>query len=318
MGLPITVRMVTWPVWMIASSEDEYPLPPILELNIGMRRRWFELSLEVGIATGKMFDAPGTYFGLGVSVGFYSLRLNRIRLRHGISMGLLSDAIFERRPERIGMMPMPMLRIRALDILVRLGGRWWLEISPLTTGFPTLYEASLGFRYELPDPTGPTGPTGPAGPPEAAGMRRPVDRTLHPFVSLEMGLVWWHHFEPSVVASTFGRVGFRYDWFETALGFGSPAWASWRTRGLYELFADVAFYSLRRARLRLRHQVRVGLLFHSPPFELHTWSGIVMHADLCIVALGLGRGFWAELSPLTISIAPTDHLSSSLALRKEF
>ncbi len=201
-GLPITVRMVTWPVWMIASSEDEYPLPPILELNIGMRRRWFELSLEVGIATGKMFDAPGTYFGLGVSVGFYSLRLNRIRLRHGISMGLLSDAIFERRPERIGMMPMPMLRIRALDILVRLGGRWWLEISPLTTGFPTLYEASLGFRYELPDPTGPTGPTGPAGPPEAAGMRRPVDRTLHPFVSLEMGLVWWHHFEPSVVAST--------------------------------------------------------------------------------------------------------------------
>jgi len=121
-----------------------------------------------------------------------------------------------------------------------------------------------------------------------------------------------------VVGSTFGRFGIRYRWFETAVGLGSPAWASWRAKGLFQIFVDLGFYSVRRAGLRLRHQVRLGLLFHNPPFELHTWSGIVMHVDFCILAFHLGKGFWVELQPLTIAIAPRDQLTSSVALRYEF
>lgn len=313
--LPLTARLVTWPIWMATSITDEHRLPPFLELSFGIRQRWFELSMEIGIAPNQMFDAPGTYFGLAVSVGFYSLRHNRVRLRHGLGFGLMSDVIFERHPQQVAMTPMPIARVRLLDILVRLGKGLWLEISPLTASFPALYEASVGLRFDLAEPD-----QHHAEPAKASGAPAkdpPDDRKIKPFLSLDQGLVWWHHYQPPVVGSTFGRVGFRYRWFETALGFGSPAWATWRARGLYELFVDLGFYSLRRARLRLRHQIRLGVLFHNPPFEPHTWSGVVMHADFCIVALALGKGFWVELAPFTISIAPRDQLSSSVALRYE-
>jgi hypothetical protein len=306
--LPLTARLVTWPIWMAGTFTDEAWLPPILELSFGIRQRWFELSMEIGIAPNQMLDSPGTFFGLSVSVGFYSLRRDRVRLRHGLAFGLLSEVIFERHPPDMEFTPMPFARARLLDILVRVGKGLWLEISPLTASFPALYEASVGLRFDLAEPTK-------ASP--APGRAPPADAKIRPFLSLDQGLVWWQHYQPPVVGSTFGRVGFRYRWFETAVGFGSPAWATWRARGFYELFVDLGFYSLRRARLRLRHQVRLGVLFHNPPFELHTWSGVVMHADFCIIALALGKGFWVELLPLTISIAPRDQLSSSVALRYE-
>jgi len=318
--LPLTARLVTWPFMMAGSVTDDRWLPPILELSFGIRQRWFELSLEIGIAPNQMFDEPGTYFGMSLSVGFYSLRHHHVRLRHGLSFGLVSEVIFERHPPDMAITPMPFARVRLLDILVRLGKGLWLEISPLTASYPALYEASVGFRFDLADPNrGQTEPAAASSTPGRAtpGLAPPDDRKIHPFASLDQGLVWWHHFQPPVVASTLGRVGFRYRWFETALGFGSPAWAAWRARGLYELFVDLGFYSLRRARLRLRHQMRLGVLFHNPPFEPHTWSGVVMHADFCIVAVALGKGFWVELTPLTLSIAPRDHLSSSVALRWE-
>jgi len=307
--LPLTARMILWPMWMAPSWDPDERMPPLLELSFGMQRRWFELSFAVGIASRRMLEPKGTYYGLAVSVGMYSLRRHRVRLRHGFTFGLLGTAILERHPPTIQGTPLPMARIQLLDILVRLGHRWWLEISPLTAGFPSLYEASLGIRYEFDDPT-------PHRPPPA-GRSQPRDGRPRPFLSLEQGMVWWHHYQPPVVSLTFGRVGFRYRWFETALAFGSPAWAAWRTRGLYELAVDLSFYSIRRSRLRLRHQIRLGLLFHNPPFELHTWSAVVIHADFCILSFPLGRGFWVELHPVTISIAPRDQLSSSLALRYE-
>ncbi len=311
--LPLTFRLVTWPVWMVLSGMDGDKVPPMLELSFGYRKRWFELSMGIGIAAGPVYDSPGTYFGMMVAVGFYSYRRGRVRLRHGLEFGIASEVVFERHPPQSDLTPLPMARVRLLDILVRVGKGLWLEISPLTASFPGMYEASVGLRVELDAPA--KKKSAASGPPPDAPD---TGKKLHGFVSVEMGLVWWQHFQPPVLGSTFGRVGFRYRWFETAIGFGSPAWATWRGRGLYELFVDLGFYSLRRARLRLRHQVRLGVLFHNPPFEPHTWSGVVMHADFCIVAVALGRGFWAEFQPLTISIAPRDQLSSSVALRYEF
>jgi len=313
--LPLTARVVTWPVLMALGALDGDRIPPILELSFGLKKRWFELSMGIGIATGRIYDSPGTYFGLSVAVGFYSLQRTHVRLRHGLTFAVLAEVGFERHPQQTGLTPLPMARLQFLDIQVRLGKGLWLEICPLTASFPGMYEVSVGFRYEIAEPAGPAAPAQrKSAPPAPAG----ADHRFHPFASLEMGLVWWQHFEPPVLGSTFGRVGFRHRWFETAIGFGSPAWATWRARGLYELFVDLGFYSLRRARLRLRHQVRLGVLFHNPPFEPHTWSGVVMHADFIILAFALGRGFWLECQPLTISIAPRDQLSSSVALRYEF
>jgi hypothetical protein len=312
--LPLTARLVTWPVWMVLSGIDgDQMIPPILELTFGLKRRWFELTMGVGIATAKVFNVGGTFFGMTLSVGFYSLQRDRVRLRHGFGFGVASEVIFERHPPKVALTPLPLARVQLLDILVRVGKGLWLEISPLTASFPGMYELSLGLRFELDEPS----PT--------ASRKKPVlqqapevRHRIHPFLAVEMGMVWWQHYQPPVLGSSFGRVGFRYRWFETAVGIGSPAWATWRAKGLYEVFVDVGFYSLRRARLRLRHQVRLGMLFHNPPFEPHTWSGVVMHADFCIVVLALGRGFWVELQPLTISIAPRDQLSTSVALRYEF
>jgi hypothetical protein len=119
-----------------------------------------------------------------------------------------------------------------------------------------------------------------------------------------------------VVGSAFGRLGLRHGWLEVALGVGSPAWAKWRARGFYELFFDVGFYSLRRARLRLRHQARLGILFHNPPFEVHE-RGLVVHVDFCVVGLRILRGLWAELMPLTLAVAPRDQLFTGVGLRYE-
>jgi len=311
--LPLTARVVTWPVWMGLSAMEGDGAPPLLELSFGYKKRWFELSMAVAISLGPVFGSRGAFFGMGLELGFYSLRRRNVRLRHGLAFGLLHSVSPKRRSPPDGLVPMPLGRLRVLDILVRLGKGVWLEISPLTMGFPSLYELSLGVRFELDEPASKSSKKQPT----PTAPRRADDDSSHVFVSVEQGVLWWQHFEPPVLGSTFGRVGLRMRWFEFAVGFGSPAWATWRARGLYELFLDFGFYSLRRERLRLRHQLRLGMLFHNPPFEPHTWSGVVMHADFCIVALGLGRGFWLELQPFTLSIAPRDQLSSSVALRYE-
>ena len=60
------------------------------------------------------------------------------------------------------------------------------------------------------------------------------------------------------------------------------------------------------------------MLFHNPPFEVHTWSGVVVHADFCTLGYKLWRGLWAEVTPLRISIAPRESLSTVAGLRYEF
>jgi hypothetical protein len=321
---------------MVAQWQGEPRVPPFVELTFGVKRRWFELALHAGVALGKMFDAPGTVIGLGASASFYSLRLEGFRLRHGIAVGVIGDAIFRRRPKPVSALPMPTARLSALDLLVRLHRHWWLEIMPLSFGWPLGYELALGIRYELPVSrsrrAGTTSGTRRAG--TASGTRRassPAGRAVagpdgRPggsaspvrfFIGLEMGLGWWHHHEPPVVGSAFGRLGLRYRWLEFALGVGSPAWGKWRARGFYEIFVDVGFYSLRRDRLRLRHRARLGLLFHNPPFEVHE-LGLVVHLDFCVFGLRIAGGLWGELIPLTLAVAPRDQLSTSVGLRYEF
>jgi len=137
------------------------------------------------------------------------------------------------------------------------------------------------------------------------------------FLTIEGGMVWWHAFEPPVVAKTFGAVGFRYRWAEFEFGFGSPAFGRFRKKGLYEFFLRVGFHSFQRDRFRLRHTFAFGVLFHSPPFETHS-SAPPVHVDFVNVDYLLGSGFWITLSPFTISAAPSYHLSSGLSVRYEF
>lgn len=140
------------------------------------------------------------------------------------------------------------------------------------------------------------------------------------FLSLQNGIVWWHAFEPPVVAKTFSTLGFGYEWFEVELGFGSPAWAKFRKKGFMELFLRIGFQSWRDDRFRLRHTGALGILFHNPPFGVHKSAGFYVcpvHIDFAVLDYHIGSGFWISLSPLTLSAVPRYHFSSSLALRYE-
>jgi hypothetical protein len=148
--LPLSLRVGIWPLWTAATKEDPHPVPPFVELSFGYKVRWFELGVHAGVALGEPFDIPGTVLGLGLSASFYSLRLDSFRLRHGIAVGVLSDLLIRRRPPPVKTLPMPTARLSALDLFVRLGEGWWLEIAPLSFGWPAFYELALGIRYEIP------------------------------------------------------------------------------------------------------------------------------------------------------------------------
>jgi hypothetical protein len=136
------------------------------------------------------------------------------------------------------------------------------------------------------------------------------------FLSTGAGLVWWHHHDPPVVARAHGKVGLHWELFEIGAGFGSPAFAQLRSRGLYEFFVDFSFISLSRSRWRLRHQLHVGLLAHNPPFELHDFF-VTARLDFGVVAFRLYRSLWVELSPLSIAMISREQLSSFLSVRYE-
>ena len=136
------------------------------------------------------------------------------------------------------------------------------------------------------------------------------------FFSTGAGLVWWHHHDPPVVSRAHGKLGLHWELFELGAGFGSPAFAQLRSRGLYEFFVDFSFISLSRDRWRLRHQLRVGLLAHNPPFGLHDFF-VTARLDFGVVAFRLYRSLWIELSPLSIAMVSREQLSSFLSVRYE-
>ncbi len=147
--LLLSLRLGLWPVWTVINWDDEHQVLPFVELSVGYKVRWFELGVHAGVALGEPFDIPGTVLGLGVSASFYSLRLESFRLRHGIAVGVVSDLLIRRRPPPVAALPMPTVRLNALDLFIRLGEGWWLEIAPLSFGWPAFYELALGIRYEL-------------------------------------------------------------------------------------------------------------------------------------------------------------------------
>lgn len=121
---------------------------PLVMGGVAVRSGWFELGIEM---VAMPWDRGDRDTLLGFSVGAYghSLRKDRIHLRHGLKLGVAATISFKRRVGNFSGLPMPTFSADLLGILIRLTRHLWLEIEPLTVGFPSIYEGSLALRWEI-------------------------------------------------------------------------------------------------------------------------------------------------------------------------
>lgn len=294
----------------------------MLMTSIGVRYNHLELELLWGTELADKLETttPGVRMLLGMQFSFYSYLGQSFRLRHGVSFGTLTDVIFERNGRRESDYPMLYARGQLAEFFFGGKNNFWLVFSPLNVAYPTLYEMTVSLRYGFGGDTGSKKPPKRKSPALLKSKKKTKESlsALDVYFSMVLGLGWWQHHDPSVVGLAYGSVGLHWKHFELGAGFGSPAWAQFRSRGLYEFRFDIAFVSLLKDWLRLRHGVGFGFLLHNPGFDKHD-QGYTVHMDPCMVdfALVSGSGFWATLIPLSIALVDGDHFSSSLAIRYE-
>ena len=120
---------------------------PFLVGGVSLRWSWFELGIEAMAMTWDL-GTRDTLLAFNVGAYGHSLRRSRVRLRHGLKLGVATTISFRRHVGPFSSFPMPTLSANLLGVLVRLSRHLWLEIEPLTTGFPSVYEASLALRWE--------------------------------------------------------------------------------------------------------------------------------------------------------------------------
>ena len=284
----------------------------MLVTSFGMRYK--RLELNVFLATelqDTMRELPGgVHMVLGSSVFIYSYLGTRFRLRHGVAFGAITDMMFERESARDEDYPLFYARAQLVDIMAAFGPHLWLILSPLNVAYPTLYELICSIRYDF-EVSVPVAR-------KAAVKNKRKSETPDVYFSFMLGMAWWQHHDPPVVGVALGSLGLHWKHFEIGFGFGSPAWAQFRKRGLYEFRFDLAFTSLTKKWLRLRHGMGMGVLFHNPDWGKHE-QGYTVHIEPCMVdfALGVQSGFWLSLAPLAVSLVDGDHFASTLSLRYE-
>ncbi len=147
---PLSVGLTFWPYWILFSQEFlAAPMPPIMEVSVGVRKEWFGFDFFVGFPLRSMVEGFGNIFGLGITASAYSVRMDRFRVKHGVSLGVMTDIEYKRRQVDFSTFYLPLVRLTSVSFLVRLHGRLWAEIAPATLGFPSIYEMNFRIRYEL-------------------------------------------------------------------------------------------------------------------------------------------------------------------------
>jgi hypothetical protein len=139
-------------------------------LGTGFRYRSFELDVRVGLrhvahvgGTGYFNDPTKVWLsllGIEAGVGFYgySVRYQRIRMRHGAWLGafipLATKCRFydESRCDQLRLdlrqRAIPAGTLHVWDWGIRLVRGLWLEISMLNVGYPVIISVSAGLRWE--------------------------------------------------------------------------------------------------------------------------------------------------------------------------
>ena len=131
----------------LASVWLEAPAPFVMG-GVSIRSGWLELGIECMALTWNLGHRDTVAI---LSFGFfgYSLRRHRVRLRHGVKLGVATSLSFERHVGAFSPLPLPSISAELIGILVRLGKKMWLEIDPLNVGYPSGYDFFLALRWEI-------------------------------------------------------------------------------------------------------------------------------------------------------------------------
>lgn len=150
---PVTAGLAVHPLWTHHAS-----VPPFLTATFGFKKGRIEYSMFVGVAPAygpdhddtfmSLYPPSGSYGTIGARLHYYSYESDRFRLRHSISLGVLTNVISKNRDED-DVFKLPVADAHLADFLVRLTGDLWVEIMPCTLSFPGIYEIALNLRYEL-------------------------------------------------------------------------------------------------------------------------------------------------------------------------
>jgi hypothetical protein len=128
----------------------------------------FDLRFEAGHYKDRQTSSPPStrppfsVVQLAFDFGFqlYSYRGSRIRVRHGLHVGLSlaivpncedtdTDSYCGWAEQNRNKEKLPHAAVHALDISVLLAGGFWVELSLANAGFPNIFFFSLGIRWEV-------------------------------------------------------------------------------------------------------------------------------------------------------------------------
>lgn len=130
-------------------------------VRLGVRWKWLEPEVQWEIASVRDYPYDMLDVTVDVGVSAYSYQHHRFRFRHGLRIGYRFTANARCYAKRTYPDPDPceeprsdhtfnflQLRAHLADVSVRLYSGLWLEVSPVTIGWPYFYFASLGLRWE--------------------------------------------------------------------------------------------------------------------------------------------------------------------------